>query len=109
MTASITAARFLALRKRLNMDQSEFAELALTSRSTISRIESGESQLKYNNIRAIERALGSPLSMLLGDRDIPTPPDWYIDFLNLNIADQRCIAEITKAAISALETRRSRL
>ena len=91
------------------MDQLEFAELALTSRSTISRIESGESQLKYNNIRALERALGSPLSILLGDTDIPLPPDWYLDYLKLNVVDQRCIAEITKAAISAIDARHSSL
>ena len=87
------------------MDQSEFAELALTSRSTISRIETGESQLKYNNIRALERALGAPISVLLGDNTTPAAPDWYYNYLRLKDSDRRCTAEIIRATISAVKRR----
>jgi transcriptional regulator with XRE-family HTH domain len=84
------------------MDQSEFAGLALTSRSTISRTESGESQLKYNNIRALERALGAPISVLLGDETVPAAPDWYHEYLKLKDSDRRCATEIIRATISAV-------
>jgi transcriptional regulator with XRE-family HTH domain len=108
MTTTQIAHRWLALRKRLNMDQSEFAELALTSRSTISRIETGESQLKYGNVRAIERALGSPISVLLGDDSMPIAPDWYHNYLKLNAIDRRMASEIIQATLSAITNRSSK-
>lgn len=104
MTTTQIAHRWLALRKQLNMDQSEFAELALTSRSTISRIETGESQLKYGNVRAIERALGSPISVLLGDDTMPSAPDWYYSYLQLGPRERRMATEIIKATISAVHS-----
>lgn len=86
------------------MDQSEFAEMALTSRSTISRIETGESQLKYANIRAIERTLGSPISVLIGDDNIHAAPDWYFEYLALTSRERRMASEVIRATISVIKT-----
>lgn len=102
MTATNTARRWLALRQRLNMDQLEFADLALTSRSTISRVESGDTQLKYANIQALEQSLGSPISVLLGDADTPAAPAWYFEYLALPAPMRRKANAIISATIKTL-------
>lgn len=104
MTPAKPQNRWLALRKRLNMDQSEFAEIALTSRSTISRVETGASQLKYSNLRALEITLGAPICVLLGDDRVPAPPSWYLEYLTLSAKEQRVVTEVIRATISAIKT-----
>lgn len=105
MTKANAGTLWLALRLRLGLDQSEFAEIALTSRSTISRIESGEAQLKYRNIKALERHLGAPISVLLGDDKVPAAPDWYFDYLSLHPKDRRAASTIIQAAVKAFKER----
>ena len=105
MTRANAGTLWLALRQRLGIDQSEFAEIALTSRSTISRLETGETELKYRNIRAIERHLGAPISVLLGDDTVPPAPDWYYDYTALPATDRRATETIIRAAINAFKER----
>ena len=105
MTKANAGTPWLTLRQRVGLDQSEFAEIAKTSRSTISRVETGEAQLKYRNIRAIERHFGAPISVLLGDDKVPAAPDWYFDYIALPPQDRRAAASIIKAAIQAFKER----
>lgn len=105
MTRANAGTLWLALRQRFGLDQSEFADIALTSRSTISRLETGETDLKYRNIRAIERHFGSPISVLLGDPKAPAAPGWYYDYLSLSEIDRRAAAAIIRATIEALKRR----
>ncbi len=78
------------------MEQTDFADIAGVSRSTVSRVERGETEYRHAALRKIEAHFGAPVELLLGN-DAPGP-HWLADYLQLG-GPQRELADRLIAAL----------
>lgn len=100
MPRRIRRNRWGQLRAYMRLDQEEFAAIVGTSRSTISRLEQGKTDLSYEQIERLEEYLGVSVSVMLGKDN--QPPDWLQDYFKLPIKARRAAGDIIRATIRAL-------
>ena len=72
--------------KELKMSLTQFAELTMTSRSTLQRIEAGQADFGMRGIQAIEERTQTPFHILLGSTHIEQPK-WLSSYYAL---EQSC-------------------
>lgn len=84
------------------MDQVEFAEMAGTSRATISRVENGRTSLRSESIAAIEKELGMTIHQALQIASANTL-SWAGEYLQLSQAERAVADEIFINTIRAIK------
>lgn len=83
------------------MDQAEFAALAGTSRSTISRLENDRTTLRAEQIARLESELNLSIHEALQITALQR--DWLGDYLQLEEKQRAAVDEVITAAVRAIK------
>lgn len=76
--------RFRQLRKRLNLSQEDFGAAIECSRSHVSRVERGQDEYTYSQLKAIAELAGIPASVVMDENIRLEHIDWLPRYFQLS-------------------------
>lgn len=103
------ATRFCTLRKEwLGLTQDQLAARLDCSRAHISRVECGDSEYTYSQIKSLEELCGEmPLNVLLEVTEVGSGRlGWMSQYLKQNIATQHHLDKVMLAALELINNKK---